>query len=104
MFALALVDVAMKNVQFSYSMRSVSTERQRHGHLPLPALSASTCLMWPLHPIFGAILDANEPVAAYKIIFACLLGMLVLGFCHEPKSSRSLHEEAKQPEPAKAAK
>ena len=33
-----------------------------------------------LHPIFGAILDKNDPAAAYKIIFACLLGLLCLAF------------------------
>ena len=56
-----------------------------------------------LHPIFGAILDANEPVAAYKIIFACLLGMLVLGFVMSLILALMQKKSPKQPEPAKAA-
>ena len=33
-----------------------------------------------LHPIFGAVLDAHEPVAAYKIIFGVLFALLATAF------------------------
>ncbi len=80
MFALALVNVSMKGVQFS-ALNEVGVDQSVNGM----AIAVATLVGYnlpdvALHPIFGAILDANEPVAAYKIIFACLLGLLILAF------------------------
>ena len=80
MFALALVNVSMKGVQFS-AIDEIGVDQSVNGM----AISVATLVGFnlpdvALHPIFGAILDANEPTAAYKIIFACLLGLLVLAF------------------------
>lgn len=80
MFALALVNVAMKGVQFS-ALDEVGVDQSVNGM----AIAIATLIGYNLpdaviHPIFGAILDANEPITAYKIIFSCLLGLLILGF------------------------
>lgn len=80
MFALALVNVAMKGVQFSV-IDEIGVDQSVNGM----AISVASLIGFNLpdvvlHPIFGAILDKNEPVAAYKIIFACLLGLLCLAF------------------------
>lgn len=80
MFAVALVDVAMKGVQFSV-IDEIGVDPAVNGMaISLASLIGYNVPDLVLHPIFGAILDANEPVQAYKIIFACLLGMLILGF------------------------
>lgn len=80
MFALALVNVSMKGVQFS-ALDEVGVDQSVNGM----AISVASLIGYnlpdvALHPIFGAILDHNEPVAAYKIIFGCLLGLLAMGF------------------------
>lgn len=80
MFALALVNVAMKGVQFS-ALDEIGVSQSVNGMaISLASLIGFNLPDVALHPIFGAILDANEPAAAYKIIFACLLGLLVLAF------------------------
>lgn len=80
MFAVSLVDVAMKGVQFSV-IDEIGVDPAVNGMaISLASLIGYNVPDLVLHPIFGAILDANEPVQAYKIIFACLLGMLILGF------------------------
>ncbi|MDY3860042.1 MAG: MFS transporter [Candidatus Limivicinus sp.] len=80
MFAVALVDVSMKGVQFSV-IDEIGIDPSVSGMaIALASLIGFNIPDLVLHPIFGSILDANEPVAAYKIIFACLLGMLILGF------------------------
>ena len=80
MFALALVNVAMKGVQFS-ALDEIGVDRSVNGMaISIASLIGFNLPDVALHPIFGAILDANEPVAAYKIIFACLLGLLVIAF------------------------
>lgn len=80
MFALALVNVAMKGVQFS-ALDEIGVDQSINGMaIAVASLIGFNLPDVALHPIFGAILDKNEPVAAYKIIFACLLGLLILGF------------------------
>lgn len=103
MFALALVDVAMKGVQFS-ALDEIGVDQSVNGMaISIASLVGFNLPDVALHPIFGAILDANEPVAAYKIIFACLLGMLVLGFVMSLILTLMQKKSKKQPEPAKAA-
>ena len=103
MFALALVDVAMKGVQFSV-FDEIGVDQSVNGMaISIASLIGFNLPDVALHPIFGAILDANEPVAAYKIIFACLLGMLVLGFVMSLILTLMQKKSPKQPEPAKAA-
>lgn len=103
MFALALVDVAMKGVQFSV-FDEIGVDQSVNGMaISIASLVGFNLPDVALHPIFGAILDANEPVAAYKIIFACLLGMLVLGFVMSLILTIMQKKSPKQPEPAKAA-
>lgn len=80
MFALALVNVAMKGVQFS-ALDEIGVDQSVNGMaIAIASLIGFNLPDVALHPIFGAILDKNEPVAAYKIIFGCLLGLLILGF------------------------
>ena len=80
MFALALVNVSMKGVQFS-ALNEVGVDQSVNGMaIALASLVGFNIPDLVLHPVFGAILDKYEPSAAYKIIFACLLGMLVLAF------------------------
>lgn len=80
MFALALVNVSMKGVQFS-AIDEIGVDQSVNGMaISIASLIGFNIPDVALHPIFGAILDANEPTAAYKIIFACLLGLLVLAF------------------------
>ena len=103
MFALALVDVAMKGVQFS-ALDEIGVDQSVNGMaISIASLVGFNLPDVALHPIFGAILDANEPVAAYKIIFACLLGMLVLGFVMSLILTLMQKKSKKQPGPAKAA-
>lgn len=71
MFALALVDVAMKGVQFS-ALDEIGVDQSVNGMaISIASLVGFNLPDVALHPIFGAILDANEAVVAYKIIF-CL--------------------------------
>lgn len=80
MFALALVNVSMKGVQFS-AFDEVGVDQSVNGMaISLASLIGFNLPDVALHPFFGSILDKYEPTAAYKIIFACLLGMLVLAF------------------------
>ena len=80
MFALALVNVSMKGVQFS-AFDEVGVDQSVNGlAISLASLIGFNLPDVALHPFFGSILDKYEPTAAYKIIFACLLGMLVLAF------------------------
>lgn len=80
MFAIALVDVSMKGVQFSV-IDELGVDQKVNGMaIAIASLIGFNIPDVALHPIFGAILDKNEPVAAYKIIFACLLGFLILAF------------------------
>lgn len=80
MFALALVNVSMKGVQFS-AIDEIGVDQSVNGMaISIASLIGFNIPDVALHPIFGAILDSNEPTAAYKIIFACLLGLLVLAF------------------------
>ena len=103
MFALALVDVAMKGVQFS-ALDEIGVDQSVNGMaISIASLIGFNLPDVALHPIFGAVLDTNEPVAAYKIIFACLLGMLVLGFVMSLILTVMQKKSPKQPEPAKAA-
>ena len=80
MFALALVNVSMKGVQFSV-IDEMGVDPKVNGM----AIAVATLVGFnlpdvALHPIIGVILDKYEAVAAYKIVFGLLLGMLVLGF------------------------
>ena len=80
MFALALVNVSMKGVQFSV-IDEMGVDPKVNGM----AIAVATLVGFNLpdvvlHPIIGVILDKYEAVAAYKIVFGLLLGMLVLGF------------------------
>ena len=80
LFAVALVDVAMKGVQFS-AIDEIGVDQSVNGMaIAVASLIGFNLPDVALHPIFGAILDKYEPAAAYKIIFACLLGLLVVGF------------------------
>jgi hypothetical protein len=80
MFALALVNVSMKGVQFS-ALNEVGVDQSVNGMaIGLATLIGFNIPDLVLHPIFGAILDKYEPTVAYKIIFGCLLGMLILAF------------------------
>ena len=80
MFALALVNVSMKGVQFS-AFDEVGVDQSVNGMaISLASLIGFNLPDVALHPFFGSILDKYEPTAAYKIIFACRLGMLVLAF------------------------
>lgn len=80
MFALALVNVAMKGVQFSV-IDEIGVDQSVNGMaISIASLVGFNLPDVALHPIFGAILDKNEPITAYKIIFACLLGLLCLAF------------------------
>lgn len=80
MFALALVNVSMKGVQFS-ALDEIGVDQSVNGMaIAIATLVGFNLPDVALHPIFGAILDSNEPAAAYKIIFTCLLGLLLLGF------------------------
>lgn len=66
MFALALVNVAMKGVQFS-ALDEIGVDRSVNGMaISIASLIGFNLPDVALHPIFGAILDANEPVAAYE--------------------------------------
>ena len=80
MFALALVNVSMKGVQFSV-IDEIGVDQKVNGM----AISLATLIGFNLpdvviHPICGAMLDAFDAVTAYKMIFYMLLGMLVMGF------------------------
>lgn len=78
MFALALVNVSMKGVQFS-ALDEIGVDQSVNGMaIAIASLIGFNLPDVALHPIFGAVLDANEPIVAYKIIFACLLGLLIL--------------------------
>lgn len=80
MFALALVNVSMKGVQFSV-IDDIGVDQSVNGMaIAIASLIGFNLPDVALHPIFGAILDKYEPTAAYKIIFACLLGLLCLAF------------------------
>lgn len=80
MFALALVNVSMKGVQFS-ALDEIGVDQSVNGMaIAVASLIGFNLPDVALHPIFGAVLDANEPTVAYKIIFGCLLGLLVLAF------------------------
>ncbi len=79
MFALALVNVSMKGVQFA-ALDDIGVDPKVNGMaIAIATLVGYNMPDMLLHPLFGAILDANEPIAAYKMIFAVLLGLLVLG-------------------------
>ncbi len=80
MFALALMNVSMKGVQFS-ALDEIGVDQKVNGMaIAIASLIGFNLPDVALHPIFGAVLDKFEAVAAYKIIFACLLGLLILGF------------------------
>jgi MFS family permease len=80
MFALALVNVSMKGVQFS-ALNEVGVDQSVNGMaIGLASLIGFNIPDLVLHPVFGAILDKYEPTAAYKIIFGCLLGLLTMAF------------------------
>ena len=80
MFALALVNVSMKGTMFS-ALDEVGVDQRVNGM----AIAVASILGFNvpdliLHPIFGAVLDAHEPVAAYKIIFGVLFALLATAF------------------------
>ena len=80
MFALALVNVSMKGVQFSV-IDELGVDQKVNGMaISIASLVGFNLPDVALHPICGALLDAFEAVTAYKIIFYILLGMLVMGF------------------------
>ena len=80
MFALALVNVSMKGVQFSV-IDEIGVDQKVNGMaISLASLIGFNLPDVALHPICGALLDAFDAVTAYKLIFYILLGMLVLGF------------------------
>lgn len=80
MFALALVNVSMKGVQFSV-IDEIGVDQKVNGMaIAIASLIGFNLPDVALHPIFGAILDKNSPEAAYKIIFACLLALLCIAF------------------------
>lgn len=78
MFALAIVNVSTKGIYFSATNELGVSEAVNGMTIAVATQIGHNIPDVALHPIFGMILDHNEPVAAYKIIFACLLGMLVL--------------------------
>lgn len=80
MFALALVNVSMKGVEFSI-IDEIGVDQKVNGMaISIASLVGFNLPDVALHPICGALLDAFEAVTAYKIIFYILLGMLVMGF------------------------
>lgn len=80
MFALALVNVSMKGVQFSIIDEMGVDPRVNGMAISIASLIGFNLPDVALHPIFGVLLDKFEAVTAYKLIFYVLLGMLVLGF------------------------
>ena len=80
MFALALVNVSMKGVQFSV-IDELGVDQKVNGMaISIASLVGFNLPDVALHPICGALLDAFDAVAAYKFIFYILLGMLIMGF------------------------
>ncbi len=80
MFALALVNVSMKGVQFS-ALDEIGIDQRVNGMaIAIATLVGFNLPDVALHPLFGSFLDKYDAPTAYKIIFAFLLGMLILGF------------------------
>ncbi|MEA4946643.1 MAG: MFS transporter [Oscillospiraceae bacterium] len=80
MFAMALVNVSMKGVQFS-ALDEVGVDQSINGMaIAVASLIGFNLPDVALHPLFGMFLDKYEAVVAYKMIFGFLLGLLVLGF------------------------
>lgn len=80
MFALALVNVSMKGTMFSVIDEMGVDSKVAGMAIAIASLIGFNLPDVALHPIFGAVLDANEPVKAYKIIFGVLFAMLALAF------------------------
>lgn len=95
MFTLALVNVSVKSVEFS-ALNEVGVDQSVNGMaVAVATLIGHNLPDVALHPIFGAILDHNEPVAAYKIIFICLLSLLVIALITSYTLCRSHKKELK---------
>lgn len=79
MLIMSTVNLAMKGIELA-ALDDINVSRSVNG----TAIAIATLvgmngpdILLPI--IFGSILDHNEPVAAYKIIFTILIGILVVG-------------------------
>lgn len=79
MLAMSTVNLAMKGIELA-ALDDINVSRSVNGTaIAIATLVGMNCPDILLPIIFGSILDHNDPVPAYKMIFSILVGILVVG-------------------------
>lgn len=79
MFMLALVNLGMKGIMLSATDEIGVSPRVAGTAIAIVSTIGFNVPDLVVHPFFGWLLDTYEPVAAYTMIFATLIGFCVIG-------------------------